>query len=138
MSHFGFYHYTFPAFTSLLPTDSLTLKGDISDTGMGSVNSVEFSPDGSKIIGGGISSDYSSGTIKVWDSGAFWAKIPKFEPLLTVSASKHSYTESPDREEERPQPFRHLRALLARWKQNCVWQLRQDDQSLGFPAFCRV
>jgi hypothetical protein len=42
---------------------------------MGQVNSVAFSPDGSKIVGGGPSSDYkythlySSGTIKVWDAG---------------------------------------------------------------------
>ena len=58
------------------------LKEMISQINGGPVTSVAFSPDKRKIVSGS-----SEGSIKVWDSGAFWAKIPKFEPLLTVSAS---------------------------------------------------
>ena len=62
---------TFSALTLLgLLADTLDSKGEISDTGMAGVHSVSFSPDGSRIVGGGIASDYSSGTLKVWDAGA--------------------------------------------------------------------
>ena len=47
------------------------MKNEINDTGMAQVTSVAFSPDGSKIVGGGPSQDYSSGTIKVWDAESF-------------------------------------------------------------------
>ena len=71
---------TFSALTLLgLLADTLDSKGEISDTGMGQVFSVSFSPDGSRIVGGGLASDFSSGTIKVWDAGAFWA--PKCQSL---------------------------------------------------------
>ena len=62
---------TFSALTVLvLLADTLDAKGEISDTGMAQVSSVSFSPDGSRIVGGGPSLDYSSGTLKVWDAGA--------------------------------------------------------------------
>ena len=54
-----------------LLTDTLNSKGEINDTGMAQVASVNFSRDGSKIVGGGLSSDYSSGTIKVWGEWPF-------------------------------------------------------------------
>ena len=61
---------TFSALTVLvLLADTLDAKGEISDTGMAQVSSVSFSPDGSRIVGGGLSLDYSSGTLKVWDAG---------------------------------------------------------------------
>ena len=61
---------TFSALTLLdLLADTLDSKGEISDTGMAIVHSLSFSPDGSRIVGGGIASDYSSGTLKVWDAG---------------------------------------------------------------------
>ena len=47
-----------------------------------SILSVDFSPDGSKIVSGS-----SDKTIKVWDSGARFSEIPNFEPKLTASAS---------------------------------------------------
>ena len=59
---------------------------------------MEFSPDGSKIVSGSADK-----TIKVWDSGARFSEIPKFEPILTVSASQCSYTRAEDRAEQRPQ-----------------------------------
>ena len=75
---------TFSALTLLgLLADTLNLKGVISDTGMAQVSSVSFSPDGSRIVGGGPSSDYASGTIKVWDAGVFWAPNAIFWPELT-------------------------------------------------------
>ena len=62
--------------------DSLTLKGEINDTGMVQVSSVAFSPDGSKVVGGGLSSDYSSGTIKVWDAGEPFQLLHVCSPSL--------------------------------------------------------
>ena len=91
------------------------LKEMISQINGSPVTSVAFSPDKRKIVSGSY-----EGSIKVWDSGAFWAKIPKFEPLLTISASQRSYTRAEDRAEQRPQPSHHLCAVLAGWKQNCV------------------
>ena len=68
---------TFSALTVLvLLADTLDAKGEISDTGMAQVSSVSFSPDGSRIVGGGLSSDYSSGTLKVWDAGTPACPIP--------------------------------------------------------------
>ena len=61
---------------------TLELKTEKANAHSDWIFSVDFSPDGSKIVSGS-----SDKTIKVWDSGAFWAKIPKFEPLLIVSAS---------------------------------------------------
>ena len=70
---------TFSALTLLgLLTDTLDSKGEISDTGMGQVFSVSFSPDGSRIVGGGHASDVHSGTINVWDAGAFWGPKCQF------------------------------------------------------------
>ena len=61
---------TFSALTLLgLLADTLNAKGEISDTGMAHFSSVSVSPDGSRIVGGGLALDYSSGTIKVWDAG---------------------------------------------------------------------
>ena len=55
-------------------TESLTLikeKQNAHTSGMfGSISSVQFSPDGTKIVSGGIEDK----TLKVWDSGAFWAR----------------------------------------------------------------
>ena len=54
---------------------SASLNG-IGSTDAGSmVLSVKYSPDGSKIVSG-----LDSGTIKVWDSGAFWASNRPFLP----------------------------------------------------------
>ena len=67
---------------ALLPTDSLSLKGEINDTGMAEVMSVDFSPDGSKIVGG---SSNSSGTINVWTVTS-WSREA---PLLVSHAVRH-------------------------------------------------
>eukprot|EP00966_Prymnesium_polylepis_P205325 4757981-Prymnesium_polylepis.1 len=57
----------------LLPPHAATLelKAEATDSsaGMLGIQSVSYSPDGSKIVSGA-----SSGTLKVWDSGA---KLPK-------------------------------------------------------------
>jgi WD40 repeat protein len=67
VSRFSFHHDVSPcSLCSDVLEDSLTLKGEV-DTGMAQVHIVNFSPDGSKIVGGGPSSDHSSGTIKVWE-----------------------------------------------------------------------
>ena len=52
---------------------------------------MDFSPDGSKIVSG--SADQ---TIKVWDSGAFWAQIAPPWPKLTLSGLPGSYAGSED------------------------------------------
>ena len=49
-------------------TATLELKTEKANAHSGSIWSVDFSPDGSKIVSGS-----SDKTIKVWDSGAFWA-----------------------------------------------------------------
>tara|TARA_B110000046_G_scaffold180487_1_gene211212 strand:- start:2727 stop:3041 length:315 start_codon:yes stop_codon:yes gene_type:complete len=60
------------------------------------------------------------GTIKVWDSGAFWAKIPKFEALLSISASQRSYTRAEDRAEQRPQRYHPLGDVFTGWEADRV------------------
>ena len=82
----------------------------------GSISSVQFSPDGSKIVSGGIEDK----TIKVWDSGARFSDIPKFEPLLTVSASQRSHSESADREDERPQQLDPVGGVFTGWEADRV------------------
>ena len=91
------------------------LKEMISQINGSPVTSVAFSPDKRKIVSGS-----SEGSIKVWDSGAFWAKIPMFEPILTVSASHAATLELKTEKSQRPQRSHHLRAVLARWEQDCV------------------
>ena len=59
-------------------------------------------------------------TIKVWDSGARFSDIPKFEPLLTVSASQRSHSESADREDERPQLFDPVGGVFTGWEADSV------------------
>ena len=68
---------TFSELTLLgLLADTLDSKGEISETGMEEVHSVSFSPDGSRIVGGGIASDTSDGALKVWDAGTPTRPIP--------------------------------------------------------------
>ena len=69
------------------------LKEMISQINGSPVTSVAFSPDKRKIVSGS-----SEGSIKVWDSGARFSEIPKFDPLLIVSASQRSHTRTEDRE----------------------------------------
>ena len=47
---------------------TLELKATKEGADPDAVMSVQFSPDGTKIVSGGY-----SGTIKVWDAGALWA-----------------------------------------------------------------
>ena len=63
---------------------------------------------------------YANGTIKVWDSGARFSDIPKFEPLLTVSASQRSHSESADREDERPQRLDPVGGVFTGWEADRV------------------
>ena len=49
---------------------TLELKTEKTNAHSNYVASVQFSPDGSKIVSGSYDQ-----TIKVWDSGAFWAQI---------------------------------------------------------------
>ena len=49
-------------------TDELDLKTEKTNAHSGDIDSVAFSPDGTKIVSGSRDK-----TIKVWDSGAFWA-----------------------------------------------------------------
>ena len=52
-------------------TPTLELKSEKTNAHSRYINSVAFSPDGSKIVSGS-----NDKTIKVWDSGAFWAVQP--------------------------------------------------------------
>jgi WD40 repeat protein len=49
-------------------SSALTLNTEKSNAHSSEIPSVAFSPDGTKIVSGS-----SDKTIKVWDSGAFWA-----------------------------------------------------------------
>ena len=58
--------------------------------------SVAFDKDGGKIVSAG-----QVGTIKVWDSGAFWAKISPLSPNLTLHGLPGSHAGTQDGEGER-------------------------------------
>ena len=83
---------------------TLELKTEKANAHSDGIYSVDFSPDGSKIVSGS-----SDETIKVWDSGAFWAKITYLCPELTPPAFTRSYTRAEDREGQRPQWLRDER-----------------------------
>ena len=56
----------------LLPppnAESLNELGKVENADPTAIMSVQFDPDGKTIVSGGY-----SGTLKVWDAGAFWAK----------------------------------------------------------------
>ena len=70
MSRFSFYPSCVArSHHALLPAESLTLikekQNAHTSSYMGSISSVQFSPDGTKIVSGGIADQ----TIKVWDAG---------------------------------------------------------------------
>ena len=94
---------------------TLELKTEKANAHNGYVLSVDFDKDGGKIVSGG-----EDGTIKVWDSGARFSDIPKFEPLLTVSASQRSHSESADREDERPQRLDPVGSVFTGWEADRV------------------
>ena len=60
-----------------MPADAATLalKGEKKNAHSDFIRTVNYSPDGTKIVSGG-----DDKTLKVWDSGAFWAQIALFGP----------------------------------------------------------
>jgi WD40 repeat protein len=93
----------------------------------GSIYSVAFSPDGTKIVSGS-----DDKTIKVWDSGALRAHNRPPWPKLTPVGLSGRRAGAVEREDERPQRLHQVGRLLPGRDQDCVWIVRQDDQSLGF------
>ena len=105
---------TFSALTVLvLLADTLDAKGEISDTGMAQVVSVSFSPDGSRIVGGGLSLDYSSGTLKVWDAGVSTPTHSNPLPIPDCPCACYSFPGAQGGEEERAQWPYQLCCLLS-------------------------
>jgi WD40 repeat protein len=76
---------------------------------------VQFSRNGSKIV-----SVDRDNTIKVWDSGAFWPKIPPLLPKLTLPGFPGSHAGTQDREGQCAQRLHPIRRLLARRIENCL------------------
>ena len=109
---------------------TLELKSEKSDADPYGIMSVQFSPDGTKIVSGG-----QSGTIKVWDAGAPWAQNHLFLaspwPKLMPGAFLSRYTRVEEREAKRAQQLDPIGRLLTGWDQDRLWIERQDDQSLG-------
>ena len=106
----------------------LDSKGEIRNTGMGEVWSVSFSPDGFRIVGGGLAPDNSS-WLKVWDAGVSDTLEPLAKPDRLCACG--SIPGAQGREAERAQQLGDVRGLLARRQDHRVGLERQDDQSLG-------
>ena len=123
----------------LLPRNAATLelKSEKANAHDCPVLSIDFSPDGSKIVSasGDFYGDGGSNTIKVWDSGALWPQIASPWPNLTIRDFSGRYTRAEERKGERPRSPDQFRRVLARWNEHrvCLWRSPpRHDQSLGF------
>ena len=99
----------------------------------GSIFSVTFSPDGTKIVSGSC-----DGTIIVWDSGAPQAQNrASLWPKLTPAGLSGRQTGAAEREDERPQQqHQDVGGVFPGRDQDRVWIVRQDYQSLGSGIGC--
>ena len=113
----------------LLPppnAESLNELGKVENADPTAIMSVQFDPDGKTIVSGG-----ASGTLKVWDAGA-WALIPlNPQPKTDGSPACCSFPGAQGGEAERAQQLRALRGLLARRQDHRLGLRRPDDQSVG-------
>jgi len=108
--------------------DKLGLLSEKMNAHSRGINSVAFSPDGTKIVSGSWDQ-----TIKVWDSGAPSPQNrPSLWPNLTPVGLSGRRTGAVEREGERAQQLRLVGGVFPGRDQDCVGIVRQDDQSLGF------
>ena len=108
---------------------TLELKGEKTNAHNLQINSVTFSPDGTKIVS--ACGDYRPGTIKVWDSG-------ELEPQnacpakINTSWRVHRHSRAQSDKRERPQRHHQKHCLQSSgWQDDRVWLQGPDDQSLG-------
>ena len=87
---------------------TLDLKAEKSGADPYGINSVQFSPDGTKIVSGG-----RSGTIKVWDAGVLEPLNRLYLAKLTPPSLPGSHAGAEEREGQRPRLSDQFRWLFS-------------------------
>ncbi len=96
--------------------DKLELLSEKTNAHSGTVYSVAFSPDGTKIVSGSWDK-----TIKVWDSGALCPQVaPPPWPKLTPVGLSDRRAGAAEREDKRPQRHHQVGGIFPGWNQDCV------------------
>ena len=106
----------------------MVLLSEKTEAHSGTIWSVAFSPDGTKIVSGSVNK-----TIKVWDFGAQEpCQIASPWPKLTLAGLSGRHDGAVERKDERAQQLRHVGGVFPGRDEDRVRISQQDDQSLGF------
>jgi hypothetical protein len=113
-------------------SDALGLLSEKTNAYSGNINSVAFSPDGTKIVSGS-----NDTTIKVWDSGAPSPQSRPPWPKLTPAGLSGRCAGAVEQEDERAQWLDQVGGIFPGRNQDRVRIGRQDDQSLEIEGSAR-